>query len=147
MEIPKEVLDDIIEFTNRNFENYEREQYLSDKELVELTNELYDNQKKVTVLQNQYEIKEKVLKSEKPWVYHTSLNMNWVLFFTSSYRKLYPYLCDEERNETKPIIKKVRLLRKVFNHVDGIVEDGDFVYLIKDDVNLIQTGLKKFTLS
>lgn len=147
MEIPKEVLDDIIEFTNRNFENYEREQYLSDEELLEATNELYDNEKKVIILQNQYEIKEKVLKSEKPWVYHNSLNMNWVLFFTYSYRKLYPYFDKEELVETKPIIKKVRLLRKVFNHVDGVVEDGDFVYLIKDDVNLIQTGLKKFTLN
>jgi hypothetical protein len=147
MDIPKEVLDNIIEFTNKNFEQYEREQYLSDGELIDVTNELYDNEKKVIVLQNQYEIKEKVLKSEKPWVYHTSLNMNWVLFFTSSYRKLYPYLDKEEITETKPIIKKVRLLRKVFDHVDGIVEDGDFVYLIKDDVNLIQTGLKKFTLN
>lgn len=147
MEIPKEVLDDIIEFTNRNFENYEREQYLSDEELLEVTNELYDNEKKVIILQNQYEIKEKVLKSEKPWVYHNSLNMNWVLFFTSSYRKLYPYLELEERKDIKSTITKVRLLRKVFNHVDGVVEDGDFVYLIKDDVNLIQKGIKKFTLN
>lgn len=147
MEIPKEVLDDIIEFTNRNFETYEREQYLSDEELLEVTNELYDNEKKVIILQNQYEIKEKVLKSEKPWVYHNSLNMNWVLFFTFSYRKLYPYLELEERKDIKSTITKVRLLRKVFNHVDGVVEDGDFVYLIKDDVNLIQKGIKKFTLN
>ena len=147
MEIPKEVLDDIIEFTNRNFENYKREQYLSDEELLEATNELYDNEKKVIILQNQYEIKEKVLKSEKPWVYHNSLNMNWVLFFTYSYRKLYPYLELEERKDIKSTITKVRLLRKVFNHVDGVVEDGDFVYLIKDDVNLIQKGIKKFTLN
>ena len=70
--------------------------------------------------------------------------MNWVLFFTLSYRKLHPYLNSEERKDIKQTITKVRLLRKIFDHVDGIVEDGDFVYLIKTDVNFIKLKLQKW---
>ena len=144
MEIPKVVLVYLIKSTNKKFQEYKREQYLSIDDLIDITNELYDNQKKVRWLENIHEVREKISTSDKPWAYHYSLNMNWVLFFTLSYRKLRPYLNSEERKDIKPTITKVRLLRKIFDHVDGIVEDGDFVYLIKTDVNFIKLKLQKW---
>jgi hypothetical protein len=144
MKIPKETLDEIIESTNRNFQNYKREQYLSDDEIIEMTHIMYDKQKIIKWLDNIQEVKEKVSTSDKPWVYHHSLNMNWVLFFTSSFRKIHRHLDIGERDELKPIITKIRSLRKIFDHVDGIVENGDFVYLIKADVNFIKMDLRRW---
>ena len=42
---------------------------------------------------------------------------------------------------------KVYRLEVIFNHFDGIVEDGEKVYLIKDDINLIQKDIRKLTLN
>ena len=56
MEIPKEVLVELIKSTDKKFQEYKREQYLSIDDLINITNELYDNQKKVRWLENIYAI-------------------------------------------------------------------------------------------
>ena len=52
----------------------------------------------------------------------------------------------KEGDDLEEIFLKTRGLEVIFNHVDGIIESGDKIYLVKDDVKLIQKGIRKFYL-
>jgi hypothetical protein len=145
MKLPKEFLDDIVKETEDSFNGYERKPYLSLEDLINETSKLYNNEKEVVFLDNIYDIKNTIKNSENPWVYHYTLNLNWVVFFNKLYQKMW--INSLEDNDFDDVYLKTCVLEIIFNHVDGIIEDEDKVFLIKDDVNLIQKGIKKFTLS
>ena len=144
MEIPKDVLDFVIESTNNNMENYVRKQYHSDEVILWCANFLYDENKNIKWVNNIYEIKKIINVSEKPWAYHYSLNINWVLFFISLFEHIQPYLNEEDFEDMLSIYIKVTLLKNIFDHIDGIIEDGDTIYLVKTDVNFIKTKLDRW---
>lgn len=147
MKIPPEVLSEGIEQIKQVMRSYKRDDAyaidMSKNEVINLTNILYDRKKNIIWLDSNREIKEKIGGSEKPWVYHYSLNINWVLFFTEYYLKFCTrYQSDEEHKDFFPIYEKAEYLRMIFCHIDGIIEDGDNVYLIKDDTDFIKTKLE-----
>ena len=146
MKLDKEILDRVIELSDRKFSEYKREKYLSTEDLLDYVKEFYDYNKEVVLLNNIYEIKDKIKHSEKPWAYHYSLHLNWVVFFNILSRKILLSLPKSERSEVREIRKKVRILEKIFNHVDGIIEDGDKVYLIETDFSFIKSDLNKWTI-
>ena len=146
MKLPKEFLDDIVKETEDSFNGYERKPYLSLEDLINETSKLYNNEKEVVFLDNIYDIKNTIKNSENPWVYHYTLNLNWVVFFNKLYQKMWLNNLDKESDDFD-VYSKTCVLEIIFNHVDGIIEDEDKVFLIKDDVNLIQKSIKKFILS
>lgn len=151
MDMPYDVLDEIIKQTSQ-LETYVRQPYL-DKEGIEfLVKELYkDNPKRVYWLEDPIEIKQKIKQSSKPWVYHYSLNLNWVLFFKKYYEYVLknPQLFNEDQanitflEESKETYEHVCLLKKIFDHVDGIMEDDNKIYIVKSDIGLIKSDFKK----
>lgn len=146
MKLPDILLTELIESTERTFCSYERKSHLSDEDLIKETSDLYDG-KEVMIIKSTYDIEDILKESQKPWVYHYSLNLNWVVFFNNLYQKMWVYDYVKEGNDLEEIFVKTRALEVIFNHVDGIIESGDKVYLIKDDVKLIQKDLRRFTLS
>ena len=145
MKLTDKILTELIGDVEDVFSSYERESYLDDNDLIEETSELYDG-KKVLIVKNVYEIESILKESETPWVYHYSLNLNWVVFFNRLYQKMWVYNYIKEGNDLEEIFVKTRRLEVIFNHVDGIIESGDKIYLVKDDVKLIQKGIRKFYL-
>jgi hypothetical protein len=140
------------------FKNYTRKPHLSKEVIIKETEDLYNNQKKVFWIENPYEIKKILKNCDNPWVYHYSLNLNWVLFFTTLFEiistkgsfssvseKLKYFGFDFE--DLEEVYLKTWRLKIIFDHADGLIEDGDKIYIIKDDYNLIQKGLDRFTLS
>jgi len=146
MKLTDKILTELIGDVEDVFSSYERESYLDDNDLIEETSELYDG-KKVLIVKNVYEIESILKESETPWVYHYSLNLNWVVFFNRLYQKMWVYNYIKEGNDLEEIFVKTRRLEVIFNHVDGIIESGNKIYLIKDDVKLIQKDLRRFTLN
>lgn len=146
MKIDKELLDKIMELSEKKFSEYKREKYLSKEEVLDYTKDFYDYEKDVIFLNNIYEIKDKVKNSKKPWAYHYSLHLNWVVFFKVFTRKIYLKIPRSERGDIRDTYIKVKLLEKIFNHVDGIIEDGDKVYLIETDVSFIKPNLDRWTI-
>ena len=57
----------------------------------------------------------------------------------------------QEKKETDIDMEEIYLktwrLEIIFNHVDGIIESGDKIYLVRDDVKLIQKDIRRFTLN
>ena len=146
MKLTDKILTELIGDVEDVFSSYERESYLDDNDLIEETSELYDG-KKVLIVKNVYEIESILKESKKPWIYHYSLNLNWVVFFNRLYQKMWVYNYIKEGNDLEEIFVKTRRLEVIFNHVDGIIESGNKIYLIKDDVKLIQKDLRRFTLN
>ena len=146
MKLTDKILTELIGDVEDVFSSYERESYLDDNDLIEETSELYEG-KKVFIVKNVYEVESILKESKKPWVYHYSLNLNWVVFFNRLYQKMWVYDNFKEGNDLEEIFVKTRRLEVIFNHVDGIIEGGDKIYLIKDDVKLIQKDLRRFTLN
>jgi len=146
MKLTDKILTELIGDVEDVFGSYERESYLDDNDLIEETSELYEG-KKVLIVKNVYEIENILQESETPWVYHYSLNLNWVVFFNRLYQKMWVYNYIKEDNDLEEIFLKTRGLEVIFNHVDGIIESGDKIYLIRDDVKLIQKDLRRFTLN
>ena len=58
---------------------------------------------------------------------------------------IYNYI--KEGNDLEEIFVKTRILEIIFNHVDGIIESGDKIYLVRDDIKLIQKDIRRFTLN
>lgn len=147
MKLDKEVLDRVIELSDKYFSEYKREKSLNKEELLEYVKDFYGKNKKFILLNDLYEIKDKIKNSEKPWTYHYSLHLNWIVFFEILSRKILSSSSTEEQHsEIIEIRKKVRMLEKIFNHVDGIIEDGDKVYLIETDVSFIKPNLKRWAI-
>lgn len=150
MDIPKNILDKAIENTHKIFEGYERNHRktlkLDKKQLTECVRRLYDEEKEVKFVDNIHEIKTILEYSEKPWVYHYSLNLNWVVFFTIFYEHIYSHIPDEEKADARPIYYKTLNLKWILENVDGIIEDKNIVYLVKDDATFIKGGLQKWTI-
>ena len=108
------------------------------------TSDLYEG-KEVLIIKNNYEIETILRESQTPWVYHYSLNLNWVVFFNRLYSCAWSQdLTDIDMEE---IYLKTWRLEIIFNHVDGIIESGDKIYLVRDDVKLIQKDIRRFTLN
>jgi hypothetical protein len=150
MKLPDEVLNSLIIRTEQVFKNYVRKPYLTKEDLIDETRDLFDEEKKVTWVDDPNEIGNILKNCKKPWVYHYSLNLNWVLFFTTLYEEYNFHMMQSrhlDMSEVCSMYLKAWRLKLVFDHADGIIEDGDEVYIIKDDYNLIQKGLSKFTLS
>ena len=145
MELPNILLTELIESTEKLFLTYERKSHLNDEDLIKETSDLY-NGKEVLIVKNNYEIESILQESETPWVYHYSLNLNWVVFFNRLYQKMWVYNYVKEGDDLEEIFLKTRGLEVIFNHVDGIIENGDKIYLVRDDVKLIQKGIRKFYL-
>lgn len=146
MEIPKKILDEVIETSNKEIQDYNRVQRLSNEQVAGVVHELYDSEKMVKWVDNVHEVKHIISKSEKPWAYHYSLNLNWVLFYDVLCRSIWPYLSIEERKDVLPSYTKVKMLKEIFNHVDGLIEDGDTVFIIKSDLNFIKSKLDKWKI-
>jgi hypothetical protein len=146
MKLTDKILTELIGDVEDIFGSYERYAYKSENDLIKKTSELYDG-KKVLIVKNVYEIESILKESETPWVYHYSLNLNWVVFFNRLYQKMWIYNYIKEGNDLEEIFVKTRILEIIFNHVDGIIESGDKIYLVRDDVKLIQKDLRRFTLN
>jgi hypothetical protein len=50
-------------------------------------------------------------------------------------------------DDTQEIYLKTWRLELIFNHFDGIIESGDKIYLVRDDIKLIQKDIRRFTLN
>jgi hypothetical protein len=146
MKLPNNVLKSVIERTEQVFKNYVRKPHLSKKDVIGEINDLYDNQKEVIWIENPHQIRNILKNSDNPWVYHYSLNLNWVLFFKILYEE-YLFGKDDLDEDISDVYLKTWRLKILFDHADGLIEDGDKVYIVKDDYNLIQKGLDRFTLS
>jgi len=152
MELPKELLDRIIPSVQDLFERYRRDNenkqnFNMDKnDIIELAHEFYDKKKEIRWVDDIIEVKNIVSKSEKPWVYHYSFNLNWVVFFTTFFEHISWDDFREWKKEVKPTYWKALHLKWLLENIDGIVEDNDIVYLIKDDYNLIKTKLNKWKI-
>lgn len=153
MELPKEFLDKIIPSVHELFEKYDRDNAnkrnlnLTKEGLIKLAHEFYDKEKEIRWVEDIHEVRKIVSKSEKPWVYHYSLNLNWVVFFTLFVERIGWDEFREWKTEVKPIYTKTLHLKWLLENIDGIIEDGNVVYLVKDDYNLIKTKLNKWTIS
>jgi len=152
MELPRELLDKIIPSVHELFKNYKRDNFNKrnlnmDKErLIELAHNFYDEEKEIRWVEDIYEVKGIIDKSEKPWVYHYSLNLNWVVFFTLFVEHIGWDVHREWMTEVTPIYTKTLHLKWLLENIDGIIEDGNVVYLVKDDHNFIKTKLDKWTI-
>ena len=151
MDMPYDVLDEIIKQTSQ-LETYTRQPYLDDKGAESLVRNLYkDESKRIYWLEDPIEIKQKIKHSTKPWVYHYSLNLNWVLFFKKYYEFVSqnPQLFDEDQvnkiflEESEETYQHVCVLKEIFDHVDGIMEDDNKIYIVKSDIGLIKSDFKK----
>jgi hypothetical protein len=145
MKLTNNFLTELIEYTENVFSNYERKQHLSDEDLIKETSDLYEG-KEVIIVKSTYEIDNILKESQTPWVYHCSLNLNWVVFFNRLYDKMWLKDINIE-DDIQEIYLKTWRLELIFNHFDGIIESGDKVYLIRDDVKLIQKDIRRFTLN
>jgi len=144
MKLTDNFLTEIINSTEKIFSDYERKSHLSDDDLIKETSDLYEG-KEVLIIKNNYEIETILRESQTPWVYHYSLNLNWVVFFNRLYSCAWSQdLTDIDMGE---IYLKTWRLEIIFNHVDGIIESGDKIYLVRDDVKLIQKDIRRFTLN
>lgn len=144
MKLTDNFLIEIINSTEKIFSDYERKSHLSDDDLIKETSDLYEG-KEVLIIKNNYEIETILRESQTPWVYHYSLNLNWVVFFNRLYSCAWSQdLTDIDMEE---IYLKTWRLEIIFNHVDGIIESGDKIYLVRDDVKLIQKDIRRFTLN
>ena len=144
MKLTDNFLTEIINSTEKIFYDYERKSHLSDDDLIKETSDLYEG-KEVLIIKNNYEIETILRESQTPWVYHYSLNLNWVVFFNRLYSCAWSQdLTDIDMEE---IYLKTWRLEIIFNHVDGIIESGDKIYLVRDDVKLIQKDIRRFTLN
>lgn len=145
MELPEHILDNFIQESESNFLNYVRKNWLDEETVVAETYDLYGD-KEIIILDAKSNIDDIIKKSSKPWVYHYSLNLNWVLFFKALYEKMWisDLIYDSDLEDS---YLKVCRLEIIFNHFDGIIEDSNKVYLVKDDVRLIQKDIRKFTLN
>jgi len=144
MKLTDNFLTEIINSTEKIFSDYERKSHLSDDDLIKETSDLYEG-KEVLIIKNNYEIETILRESQTPWVYHYSLNLNWVVFFNRLYSCAWSQdLTDIDMEE---IYLKTWRLEIIFNHVDGIIESGDKIYLVRDDVKLIQKDIRRFTLN
>lgn len=152
MELPKEFLDKIIPSVHSLFERYDRDNFnkrnlnLTKERLIELAHEFYDKEKEIKWVEDVNEVKRIISKSEKPWVYHYTLNLNWVVFFTMFVEHVGWDEFREWKTEVKPIYNKTLSLKWLLENIDGIIEDGGVVYLIKDDHNFIKTKLNKWKI-
>jgi len=145
MKLTDKFLTKLIEHTESVFIDYERKPHLNDEDLIKEASGLYENKNIILVTKNSYQIDNILKESQTPWVYHYSLNLNWVVFFNNFYEKMW--LQDLVVDDMEEIYLKTWRLELIFNHIDGIIESGDKVYLIKDDVKLIQKDLRRFTLN
>lgn len=144
MKLTDNFLTEIINSTEKIFSDYERKSHLSDDDLIKETSDLYEG-KEVLIIKNNYEVETILRESQTPWVYHYSLNLNWVVFFNRLYSCAWSQdLTDIDMEE---IYLKTWRLEIIFNHVDGIIESGDKIYLVRDDVKLIQKDIRRFTLN
>lgn len=149
MKLSDEWLNSLITRTEQVFKNYVRKPHLTKEDVINETKVLFDCQKEIIWVNNPHQIKNVLKDCKNPWVYHYTLNLNWVLFFTTLYEE-YLFgldLNEEDTLEIGNIYLKAWRLKLIFDHADGIIEDENKVYIVKDDYNLIQKGLDKFTLS
>jgi len=145
MELPKHFLTKFINDSELFLQSYNRKSWLDEETLIHEASVLYKD-KKIILLDSKSNVNSIISNSSKPWVYHYSLNLNWILFFKGLYESMWT--CDlVDNHDLQDIYLKVNKLEVIFNHVDGIMEDGDKVYLIKDDINLIQKDIRKLTLN
>jgi hypothetical protein len=146
MNLPTKFLDDIIEETERKFKDYKRTSSLTEKELIKEVYNLYQKQKDVILLNNMFDVKSVLKNSNNPWTYHFSLNLNWVIFFNHLYEKmsLLGYVDIDDKEDLESIYNKTNKLEIVLNHVDGIIENDDKIYLIKEDFSFINSDIQKW---
>lgn len=145
MKLTDNFLTEIINSTEKIFSDYERKSHLSDDDLIKETSDLYEG-KEVIIVKSTYEIDNILKESQTPWVYHHSLNLNWVVFFNRLYDKMWLKNIVIE-DDTQEIYLKTWRLELIFNHFDGIIESGDKIYLVRDDIKLIQKDIRRFTLN
>lgn len=146
MEIDKNKLDDVIKKTEKVFSEYKRKKLLSKESVLFFTKKIYGQEKDIIFLNNIFDIKDKIKNSEKPWAYHYSLHLNWVIFFRILTVEIWDQLSNFERDDFMDIFEKTRALEEIFNNVDGIIEDGDKVYLIETDVSFIKPSLDRWMI-
>jgi len=148
MELPKKILEDVVLRSEEFFKNYVRKQHLTKEEVIKEVSDLYNNKKKVIWLEDSNQLKVFIKNSEKPWVYHRSLNLNWVLFYNFLYEeylfKMQSIFSDETFEDISDIYLKTWRLNLLFDHADGLIEDGDKVFIVKDDINFIKNDLPKW---
>jgi len=146
MKISEVKLDWILENTKLTFEKYKREEDLSKNQINIVIRCVFGSDKEIKWLNNLYDIKDAVRKSQKPWAYHYSNNFNWVIAFIHFYEIGSPDFSEQERSEMSNIYVKCLYLKILFDHVDGVIEDDDTIYVFKDDINLIKTKINKIYL-
>lgn len=120
MELPEHILDNFIQESESNFLNYNRKPWLNEETVVAEAYDLYGD-KEIIILDAKSNIDDIIKNSSKPWVYHYSLNLNWVLLFKVLYEKMWTLdLIDDP--DLQDVYIKVYRLEVIFNHVDGIIE-------------------------
>jgi hypothetical protein len=148
MELPKKILEDVVLRSEEFFKNYVRKQHLTKEDVIKEVSDLYNNKKKIIWLEDSNQLKVFIKNSEKPWVYHRSLNLNWVLFYNFLYEeylfKMQSIFSDETFEDISDIYLKTWRLNLLFDHADGLIEDGDKVFIVKDDINFIKNDLPKW---
>jgi hypothetical protein len=148
MELPKKILEDVVLRSEEFFKNYVRKQHLTKEDVIKEVSDLYNNKKKIIWLEDSNQLKGFTKNSEKPWVYHRSLNLNWVLFYNFLYEeylfRLRNIFSEEDFTDISDIYLKTWRLNLLFDHADGLIEDGDKVFIVKDDINFIKNDLPKW---
>jgi len=157
MKLPNEIVDAAIHYTNNFIKQYKRETYLSNDKVVERAKNFYDNEKNIIWINSSNEVKDKLKNIDKPWVYHYSLHLNWVTFFTTYWGFIHNQITTEDfilkygytedkLLEVLDVFQKNMNLEDILNHVDGIIEDGENIYLIKADLDFIKTKLERWKI-
>ena len=156
MNIPKHLLQSFHESIGNILNSYNREHVTENvrkrpKEDIEsLVNQLYGSNKKIEWLNTNLEVSKNLSITNKPWVYHYSVNLSWVLFYKCLYELAFSkninqkYVeLDNFLEEGQETYNQVCNLYVILNAVDGIMESDDTIYLVKTDLSFIKQDVGK----
>lgn len=156
MNIPKHLLQSFHESVGNILNSYNRE-HVTEKvrkrpkdDIENFVKQLYGYDKKIEWLNTNLEVNKNLSLTNKPWVYHYSVNLSWVLFYKCFYELVFNKLHNQNYEELQYFIDEgtetyhqVCNLYIILNAVDGIMESDDTVYLVKTDLSFIKQDVGK----
>lgn len=159
MEINPSILSYLHQSCNYVIDSYTKPTKNKTKETIEsLVKELYGLEGKhiqnIKWIHDDNFVEEQINKSKTPWVYHYDLNIHWILFFKNFYEGCLRFNedsgCKFFIEESGDIYKKVLLLEKILQNIDGITEldeNNGTIYLVDLDISFIKKNKLEFILN